>query len=413
MFDIIGLKNGSKVVLTNISQVRSLSIGVWVKAGTVYESGFPNGIAHFVEHMLFKGTEKRDSIDIAKEIEDIGGDINAFTSREYTCYHTRSLDEYADKCLNILSDIYFNSRISEAEIEKEKNVIKQEISMYEDTPDDLIHDLIIQKMWSKSPYGNPVSGTRESVGMITRTDIIDFMGKFYTPENTVISIAGNFDKDLMLEQIEKLFVFKKCVFSPNASEINLYTPDIYYRDKDTEQNHICIGFKGYDVFDDKNYDIACFNSLFGNGMSSVLFQRIREEIGLVYSIFSYNQSFVGGGSLIIYAGLDRDNTDLYFSEFDSTLKKFMSQKISDDELKIVKNKLRSGFILALESPSSIMNYMGSSEIVKGYINSIEDISNKIEKITLDSMYFNVENCIKNKRSIVLIGKYNGSLSNFA
>ncbi len=410
MFEKVTLENGLTVILIKISQVRSVSIGVWIKAGVVNENSCPNGIAHFLEHMLFKGTKNRTARQIAKEIEDIGGEINAFTSKEYTCYYTRSLDEYAGKCLGILSDIYFKSLFDEVEISKEKNVIKQEISMHEDTPDELIHDLIISAMWSKSPYGMPISGTKSSIDKISRENIISYHKDLYTADNTVISIAGNFDRDELLEKIEGSFIFENMKSKGSDFKEIIYTPSVKHRKKDTEQNHICIGYKGFDIFDDRNYDIACFNSLFGSGMSSLLFQRIREEAGLVYSVFSYNTSSTRSGSLIIYAGLDKNNTKTYFDEVDDVIREFNERWISSDELEIVKNRLRSSYILALESPSALMNYAGSSQIMKGYIYTPDELSDKIEGITLESMYSSVREVMENKRSIVLIGRYEGSLS---
>lgn len=412
MFEKLILPNGLRVVLTRIPQVRSLSVGVWIKAGVINEDGYPNGIAHFAEHMLFKGTAKRTAVEIAREIEDIGGEINAFTSREYTCYYTKSLDEYADKCLDVLSDIYLNALIDKDTTEKEKSVIKQEISMYEDTPDELIHDLIIRTMWAGCLYGNPISGTKESLEGINNLNITDYVQKHYNADSTVISAAGNFDRDALLGAISQKFVYDARKEAIKPQVVPQYTPDVYYREKDTEQNHICIGFRGFDIFDDRIYDMSCFNSIFGSGMSSLLFQKIRDELGLVYSVYSYNASFTSGGSFIIYAGLEKSNTGFYFREVDKLISEFRTKIIPEDQLKVVKNKLRSNYILALESPSSIMNYTGSSELLKGYIDSPDRISEKIEEISVDSLYGSLGSVLDIKRSVVLIGSYNGSLYDF-
>lgn len=412
MFEKIRLSNGLIVVLINISQVRSLAIGVWVKAGVVSENQFPNGISHFTEHMLFKGTKKRSSKEIAKQIEDIGGEINAFTSREFTCLYTRSLDEYSDICIDILSDIFFNSTFDPIEIEKEKNVIRQEIAMYEDTPDELIHDLIIQTMWSNSSYGKPVAGTKESIEKIDHDSITSYVKNSYDPKNTVISISGNIDKEKIIDNIQKSFVKGQTKITKNTFEIQTYTPNVLYRKKDTEQNHICIGFKSYDIFDEKNYSMSCFNSMFGSGMSSMLFQRIREELGLVYSVYAYSSVFSNGGSFIIYAGLDKANTKVYLNEIKDMISNFKNIEITEKELSILKNKLRSNYILALESPTSLMNYAGSNEILKGYIRTTDEISEKIDQITLDSMFSSVEEVFNGEKSIVLIGEYNDELSKY-
>jgi predicted Zn-dependent peptidase len=409
MFEKIIMQNGLTIVLTRISQIKSLSIGIWVKAGLAYEASYPNGISHLIEHMMFKGTKTRSAKAIAKQIEDIGGELNAFTSKEYTCYFTKSLDEYALKCIQILSDMYFESVFDETELEKEKNVVKQEISMYEDTPDELVHDLVFQNMWSNSIYGKPVSGTKDSVDSISRHNIISYMNDIYTAQNTVISVAGSFDKETILEYINKYFVFKAQSNYESESTLVEYTPKTLYKEKSTDQNHLCIGYKSFDVFDERNMPLSCFNSIFGAGMSSSLFQRIREELGLVYSVFAYNSVFSKSGAYIIYAGYDKSNTGLLLKELDGIIKTMFDEKISEDELVIQKNRLKSSYMLALESSTAWMNYTGSSQTVKGFIYTPDEISQRIDGITLDLMYEAAKDVFESRRTIVLIGKHDGDL----
>ena len=412
MFEKIITQNGLTIVLTKISQIKSLSIGVWVKAGLAFENSYPNGISHFIEHMMFKGTKTRSAKAIAKQIEDIGGELNAFTSKEYTCFYTKSLDEYALKCIQILSDMYFDSVYDETEIEKEKNVIKQEISMYEDTPDELVHDLIFQSMWSNSVYGKPVSGTKDSVEHINRQSILAYMDDIYTAKNTVISVAGSFDRETILEYIYKYFVFKDKTDKKIENIFIEYTPKAVYKEKATDQNHLCVAYKSYDVFDHRNMPLSCFNSIFGGGMSSALFQRIREELGLVYSVYSYNSVFSKSGAYIIYAGYDKSNTGLLIYELNEIIKSSFEERISDQELIIQKNRLKSSYMLALESSNSWMNYTGSSQTVKGFIYTPDEISRKIDEITLDSMYEAAKEVFEGRRTIVLIGKHDGDLESY-
>jgi len=277
------LKNGIRVVCERIPYVRSVSTGIWVRTGSRNENTDNNGISHFVEHMLFKGTRNRTAAQIAECIDNIGGQINAFTGKECTCFYTRTLDEHIETALDVLSDMFFNSLFDNKDIALEKKVILEEINMYEDSPEDLVHDMLSETVWLGTSIGQPILGTKSSLGNINRSMILDYMNERYTQSNTVIAIAGNYDEERLETLLEKYFGNREPRDvkgqEPQKAE---FMPAIRVKEKDTEQVHVCIGFEGIRTGDDDIYPLLAISNLLGGGMSSRLYQKIREEKGLVY-----------------------------------------------------------------------------------------------------------------------------------
>lgn len=384
MYKKFKLDNGVRIVCEKIPYVRSVSVGIWVGTGSRNEDRRNNGISHFIEHMLFKGTEKRNAKEIAESIDNIGGQINAFTAKECTCYYAKTLDEHFDIAVDVLADMFFHSRFSSQDIDVERKVILEEIGMYEDSPEELVHDLLSETIWEENPLGYPILGTSESLKGIDRDLIKAYLNCNYTPGNCVISVAGNFEHEYLVEIISKYFGgwssgnegrkdFAKPEFKPNVK----------IKEKDTEQVHICMGFDGIEHGSEKLYTLLAINNIFGGGMSSRLFQKIREEKGLAYSIYSYPSSYKKAGLFTIYGGMKPEQLDIVVKLIIDEINELKRKGISKDELEKSKNQLKGSFILGLESTSSRMNSIGKSEIMLGYINSPEEILKKIDRIDMD------------------------------
>lgn len=398
MFKKKMLDNGLRLVYEKIPYVRSVSVGIWVGTGSRNEDMKNNGISHFIEHMLFKGTNKRTSKEIAECIDAIGGQINAFTGKECTCYYTKTLDTHLEVSLDVLSDMLFNSKFASNDIRVEKKVVIEEIGMYEDTPEELVHDIFSETVWTGNPLGYPILGTKECIGKFNKKMIEQYMENNYTPQNTVISVAGNFDEEYLIEAVKQYFgswTYDKS-FSRSYQNVE-YHKDKVIREKDTEQVHLCMGFQGIVHGDERIYSLLALNNIFGGGMSSRLFQKIREEKGLVYSIYSYPSTYKAAGLFMIYAGMNPEYLqtviDLTKKEIDLLLKK----GITPDELNKSKEQMKGNFILGLESTSSRMNSIGKAELMLGKISTPEEILMKMDQVSMESirevidMVFNYDN----------------------
>ena len=304
MYNLFKLDNGLRVVVENIGYVNSVSVGLWVENGSRNEDVKNSGISHFIEHMLFKGTCHRTAKEIAEEIEDVGGQINAFTGREATCFYIKALDTHLDLSLDILSDMLFNSNFSEEEIEKEKGVVCEEINMSEDSPEDVLSDLHTKAIWHKDSISLPILGTMDTVKSFNRKGILDYIESYYIPENSVISISGKFDMNNIEKLVEKYFGKWN---SKNKNITKYSSPEIcnnhYFRKKDIEQLHISLGIPGVGIGTDDTYTLILLSNILGGGASSRLFQKVREDLGVCYSIYSYVSALKNTGVVSIYAGL--------------------------------------------------------------------------------------------------------------
>jgi len=380
------LKNGVRVVCENIPYVRSVSTGVWVRTGSRNENTLNNGVSHFIEHMLFKGTKSRSAEEIAKSIDNIGGQINAFTGKECTCYYVKTLDEHIEIAMDVLSDMLYNSVFATSDITLEKQVILEEIGMYEDSPEDLVHDILSETVWKGSAIGFPILGTKKSLRRLNRKTINAYMMERYTPDNMVISIAGNFDENKLEEMLESYFNKENVEQKPEKADDNVeFRPEVSIREKETEQVHICIGFEGIRNGDDSLYSLLAVNNIFGGGMSSRLFQKIREKRGLVYSVYSYPTVYNDAGLFTIYAGMKPENLKEVINLVYDEVSLMLNKGISKNELDKSKEQLKGNYILGLESTSSRMSSIGKSELLLGYIRTTDEILNMIESITMEGI----------------------------
>lgn len=378
------LSNGIRVLLENIPTSRSVSFGIWVKTGSRNENEQTNGISHFIEHMLFKGTERFTAKDIADVFDGIGGNVNAFTSKEYTCYYAKVLDEHVPIAVDVLSDMFIRSKVDEGELLKEKNVIIEEISMYEDTPDDIVHDLIAKAAYRNHSLGYPILGTETNLLAMKSDDLRRYMGNHYGIDNIVLSAAGNIG-DSIMDEFEKHFGSYRIESSPMKVEEPEFLNGHEFFKKKTEQNHICISLPGCSMEDPLLYAMILLNNTVGGGMSSRLFQEIREKRGLAYSVYSYHTSHLDSGIFTIYAGtapkLTAEVLDVTFQMLDDV----RSKGITAEELRKGKEQLKGSLILGLESTSSRMTRNGKNELMTGRHYSLDELIAKIDNVTMEDV----------------------------
>ncbi len=410
MFEKFVLKNGLKLVYEKIPHVKSVSIGIWVGTGSRNEDSQNNGISHFIEHMLFKGTQKRTAKEIAESIDSLGGQLNAFTGKEATCFYARTLDSHLDTAVEVLTDMVFNSKFSEKDIKLEKRVVLEEIGMYEDSPEDLVHDLLSSTIWQDNALGYPILGTHESVKNINRNSIVEYMARNYVASNAVISVAGNFDTNHLINLVENYFGGWNSGSNQVSFEKAKFLPNIKVKEKETEQVHLCLGLNALEHGDERLYASIVINNIFGGGMSSRLFQKIRENKGLVYSIYSYPTSYKEAGLFTIYAGMNPANLKEVLKLIINEINILCKKGLSDEEIAKSKEQLKGNYILGLESTSSRMNSIGKSELILGKIYTPEEILKKVDNVSKE-MVDQVIEMVFNKKDISasVVGNINNDI----
>lgn len=400
-------QNGVKVVFENIPTVRSVAIGVWIGTGSRNETVVNNGISHFLEHMFFKGTTTRNAREIAEAFDSIGGQVNAFTSKEYTCYYAKVLDNHAQFALEVLADMFFHSTFVEEELIKEKNVVYEEIKMYEDTPDDIVHDLLSKAIYQGHSLGYPILGTEETLSKFTSDMLKDYMHNMYTPEHVVISIAGNVS-ELFIKEVEKLFGFYEGGNRVKEEDKPIFHYEQNVRKKETEQAHLCLGFEGLPVGHDDIYSLVLLNNILGGSMSSRLFQDVREQKGLAYSIFSYHSAFEDSGIVTLYGGTGSNQLEQLFETIQETLATLKRDGITEKELANSKEQLKGSLMLSLESTNSRMSRNGKNELLLGKHRTLDEMVEQIDSVTKDSVDKMATEIFTDKYSVSLISP-NGEL----
>lgn len=395
MYNTYTLKNGLRVVTEKIDHLNSISIGVMVQNGSRNESPEVNGISHFIEHMFFKGTDKRTSKQVMEDIENVGGQINAFTSKEATCYYIKALNTHVDLALDVLSDIMLNAKFDPEEIEKEKGVVIEEINMSEDSPEDVLDDIHSKATFGEESLGYPILGTIPLVKSFTREKILNFISEKYTPYNSVISVCGKFNDNELEGLINKYFGGweSKHEYKPEYKQTEIKVNSSYAK-KEIEQLHISLGLEGLPYGDNNNYSLVILNNIFGSGASSILFQKVREELGLCYSIASYLQPFQSVGTLNIYAGLNRNYGEKALEVIDKEIALFCKNGITDIQLEINKEKIKANYILGLESTSSRMFSNAKTYLFRNRIKTQEEVIKKIDEISKDDIQYVLDRCFK-------------------
>ncbi len=375
--------NGLRLTVKRIEGLLSVTAGVLVKTGSINEDDDNNGISHFIEHTMFKGTGKRTAFEISDNIDSIGAQINAFTSKELTCYYTKSTAAHLEDSLEVLSDIFFNSVFDKQELEKEKGVVIEEINMCEDTPEDICLDLLAQNYYGNTGLGRTILGPAKNIRHFTKKHIDEYMDKYYTADNVVISIAGNVDIKTVEQLVEKYFanLFKRIKSSSQKNNKEFFTNN-GYKYKKIEQAHIGLCSKGLALGDKRVDAFAISNMIFGGGMSSRLFQRVREELGLAYSVYSYPSNYKDGGVFEIYAGVNQNSRDLAFNAILEELARFKKDGVTEKEFLRGKEQLKSGFLMGQESTASQMLLYGKYLI---YLDEQFDFDKRLRELDAVSM----------------------------
>ncbi|MCL2695565.1 MAG: insulinase family protein [Clostridiales bacterium] len=377
------LENGTRVIMEPIEGVRSVSLGFWVNAGSIYESGQNAGVSHFIEHMLFKGTPKRSAKQIAAEIDGVGGNINAFTAKECTCYYIKVLDEHLETAVDMLCDILLNSNLSEEELEREKGVVCEEIFMTEDSPEDLVFETGSSLFFVGTSLERPILGSSETVRAFTAQDLRDYMDKHYTAENIVIACAGSFDPERLFGLLSTHFA--ACKGSEKLTPVEHEQRNGFrtaFVQKDIEQVHTCLAFPAFALETDEHYALAILSNILGGSMSSRLFQTIREERGLAYSVYTYPLSYCRIGSLSAYAGSGEGQAVDVLRLMLEVLEDVIANGVSEEEFTRSKEQLKGNYLLGLESAGSKMNALGKSLLLQDQEYCPEKTLARIENVTI-------------------------------
>ena len=379
------LDNGMRIVAEKIEYVKSASIGIWVKVGSNNENDDTNGLSHFIEHMLFKGTKNRKANEIAEDIDNLGGQINAFTSKECTCFYVKVLDENINEAVDILSDMFFNSLFEQEEIDKEISVVIEEIKMYEDSPEDVVHDKLTEIVFDNSPMAYNILGTEENLKTFNTQKVIDYMKKNYSPYNTVIAIAGNFEEQGFVNLIKEKFENWQNENILHTVADSEYKRKVVGINKDLEQLHICIGNKTIGRHDEFYYPLLVLNNIFGGTMSSRVFQEVREKKGLVYSIYSFASNYTNSGIFSIYAGMSYDQIEDALRTVFKEMTNMKNGNITMEEFKRAKQQIKGNYILGLESTSSRMSSIGRRELIYDEVVYPEDIIKSINDVKYEDV----------------------------
>ena len=356
------LDNGLRILTERMTQVRSISIGVWLTRGSRHETAECGGIAHFVEHMLFKGTDTRTAEDIAQAIDSIGGQLDAFTAKEYASYYIKVLDEHLPLAVDLLSDIVLRPAFAADEIEREKKVILEEIKMVEDTPDDLVHELFTQHFWEGHALGRPILGSKETVESFTAASLLAYFGGAYVGRNMIISAAGNLEHARVRELVDAAFGAVRADGEPLAAGPPRVVPQVITRTKELEQSHICLGTNSYPQRHDDRYVSYILNTILGGSMSSRLFQNVREKRGLAYAVFSGLSAYRDAGNLTIYAGCSNEAVGEVIDLCVEELRGMKQAPVPDAELRRAKDHLKGSLMLSLENTASRMSHLARQEI---------------------------------------------------
>lgn len=379
------LNNGLRVVTEMVPHVRSASLGIWVNVGGRDEDTAQSGISHFLEHMMFKGTSKRSARDIAEALDDVGGQLNAFTDKEYTCYYAKVLGEDLPLAFDVVSNMLTDSLFNPVELEREKSVVLEEIKRHEDDPEELIHDLYTSNLWPDHALGRSVIGTWESVSNLQQNNLFQFVKTHYTPNQIIVSVAGQVDHDKLVSIVDSAFGKMTGSYAHSDKPLPVASYGSHYVTKETEQVQFCLGTPGFSQHEPDRFKLAVLDTLLGGGMSSRLFQEVREKRGLVYSVGSYSSSFRDAGLFAIYAGTSLDKLDQVLSVIHSEIENLTKNTVSESELIRAKSQLRGAMYLALENTTNRMTRLGKSEIYHGRFISTDEVMEQVDAVSVSDI----------------------------
>ena len=383
MVEIETLPNGVRLVTERFDTVRTAALGFWIAGGSREETGGESGAAHFIEHMLFKGTETRSAADIARETDAIGGQVNAFTTKECTCFYGHVLDDHLLQALDILWDMVFHSRFDQKAVETERGVILEEIDMYEDTPDDLCGEKLFEAVYAGSPLSRPILGRKETLAEMTGAFLKDYHRRHYRPDNIVVSLAGSFSNEVLHELRRRFAALpegEKTGTAPAA-----YTPAFVTTKKPIEQNHLILAFPGLTYDDPKRFALQLLSSILGGGVSSRLFQRVREQQGLCYSVYSYGAGHADTGVFCVYTALNRDTEEQAIRTVCQVIREFLAEGPTVEELSRAREQSKANVVMGLESTQARMSHAGRSLLFTGKIMTPEEISAAYDAVTREDV----------------------------
>lgn len=379
------LDNGIRVITERVSYVRSVAMGVWVSVGSSNEEPGQRGISHCIEHMLFKGTRTRSAREIAELMDSIGGHLNAFTDKETTCFHARTVDEHAPLAVEILADMLENSAIDPAELHKEQQVILEEIKMYDDSPDEVSQDIFVRSAWGGSPLGEPTIGYASTVSALTRDALLEYMGHNYVPGNVIITAVGNLEHDDFLADVRRRFGGLAGLSQHSDPKAPVFRPVSVVKQRDCEQVYVLVGAEGTSAGDDRRYIYSVLDTILGGGMASRLFQEIREKRGLVYSVYSAHQMYRTAGLFTIAAATRPKNAQEVLSLIRAETSSLAERGVTPDEIARAKEHLKGGLLLSLESTSTRMLRLGRTELVSGRSVPPSEVVEKIDAVTKEQV----------------------------
>jgi predicted Zn-dependent peptidase len=375
------LSNGIRIVTEAMSQVRTASMGIWVGTGSRYEPASQHGISHFLEHLFFKGTESRSALAIAQAVDALGGQMNAFTDKEHTCFYVKVLANHLPAIVELAADMLLHSSFDLEAIEKERQVITEEIKSYEDSPDEVVQDLVVQTIWDGHPLGRSVIGTRKAVAKLARDDFVRYIDRRYRPDNIVISVAGDVRHDAVVEVLDRHLGRWDGRTTAQPTEVPTLSPSVAIRMKEIEQVHLCLAARGCAQDDERRYMLAVLDNILGGGMSSRLFQEIRETRGLVYTIASYSAAYREGGLLVVYAAMSPENgPEVVRLALEEIAR--LPGSLDEAELHRAKESLKGSIMLGLESTGSRMSKLARSELYYGRQIDFDEILGRIDAVTV-------------------------------
>ncbi len=401
--------NGLTVLTERMDHIRSVSMGIWIKSGSRHEDPLVNGISHFVEHMVFKGTSNRSAEQIARQVDSIGGNMDAFTGKETICFNIKVLDEHLPVAVDVLSDMVLHPVFDGKEIVRERGVILEEIKMDEDNPDYLVHEIFTQNFFKDHPLGKPILGTKETVRRFDQDAILAYYGGKFAPGNMIISAAGNVEHLEFVELLRQRFgALPKGSNGWHESPPKINSRIILRNKKALEQVQICVGVPSYSICHDRRYVMYVLNTLLGGGMSSRLFQNIREKQGLVYSIFSELNPFRDTGMLSVYAGTSRESAPKVVRSIVSELRQLKETPIADEELKRAKDQLKGSLMLSLESSTARMSNLARQEMYYDHFVSMNEIIQRIQAVTQEDLLASANELFRPELiAVTVLGNLNG------
>ena len=407
------LPSGLRIVTEEVSTVRSAAFGVWVNVGSRDETLPVAGASHFLEHLLFKGTKRRDAMAISSSIEAVGGEMNAFTGKEYTCFYARVIDTDLPLAVDVIADLITSSLVAAADVDAERTVVLEEMSMRDDDPSDLIHDLFLETYFGDTPLGRSILGTPESIKGMSRNSIFNYYKNRYRPEDIVVAVAGNITHKEVVKLVKKA-LSRDGFLDVEAKPANVrHSPKVKPKgvgkvgiiDRKTEQSHLLLGVEGVERSDDRRFALSILASAMGGGMSSRLFQEIREKRGLAYSVYSYVQQFSGAGSISFYAGCQPNKTEEVIKIIRDISFDIAEHGLSDEEIVRAKGAVSGSLVLSQEDTGSRMMRIGKSELVYGEVMGFDEILDKIARVTPDEIKAIASTILPRPSTLALVGPF--------